>query len=465
MRLSTLGTRGSRVSIHVRRDRGNRLYFQWPRREPSESGARGGYNKVASSLIWPNNRRDQRSVENEAEVRAAMISDALRAGQPTARVEALALGLDAASIAREEPTPPKSAPTTITLRDVFLHAIGPSPRGIPPRKRILRREFWAANPPSPRGIYVSWTLQARTARALADQIEDRLGADRAFLEITANDTRSLWETGVADNAMKRVSVLLRASRWAEREYRVSHGYRALALAHGWQGKVAAACRPVAKRVSREKRYSVPEAGRLWRVFYDPASPIHPVLRDAVLLGGEHRLGQVINTTLANTVNVSSAWAFKPPEQERKQTAWLIVPFRHFERFREILDAAARRQDQRLFPLSRGPLLKAWRHAEELAGVPHFGWYGMRRAMVDLCDLARTELLRDAEDPLDVVSEVVLDAISGHRSRDQRGWYRDSPVGVRTAPMQPSGMWTVMVCAMRVAQRAREMALARADSPL
>jgi hypothetical protein len=44
-------------------------------------------------------------------------------------------------------------------------------------------------------------------------------------------------------------------------------------------------------------------------------------------------------------------------------------------------------------------------------------------------------------------------------------YRNSPVGVMTKPKQGTGMFDVLVSAMRVVRRARELAIERADSPI
>jgi hypothetical protein len=137
-----------------------------------------------------------------------------------------------------------------------------------------------------------------------------------------------------------------------------------------------------------------------------------------------------------------------------------------ESFQELVEAAGRRPDGRLFPLTRGPAAQAWREVERLANVTPYGWYAMRRAMTDICDTARTELRNDPNEPLDVSGDVVLDAISGHRSKNVRdALYRNSPVGVMTKPKQGTGMFDVLVSAMRVVRRARELAIERADSPI
>jgi integrase len=326
--------------------------------------------------------------------------------------------------------------------------------------------FWAENAPSKGGIYKTWTQQAKTARQLADSIEDILGADADLMSLTENEVSSLWTPGVADNALKRVSVLLRVSRWAQRQFRNTHGYRALTLEQGWQKTVSEACRSADEEIAHEQRYTVPELGRIWRLLMDPDAPIHPAIRYATLLGGEQRLGQVLATTVRHVTRVKSAWLVKPPQQPKKLTAWIALGTSQVEWFQELYAAAEQRPDGRLFPLSRGRAAKAWKKLETLADTQHFGWYGMRRAMIDLCDNARTDLLKNTDDPLDVSGDVVLDTISAHMPGGKRdAIYRNLPVGNRKAPLQPSGMWDILACATRVKLRARELAMERADSPL
>lgn len=493
--LGSIGARGFRVAICVRPERGNRIYFHLPRKKRSPKGSRGGSRKVASDLQYDVPGAERRKNEAEAELRAARIALALRAGASAEEIEEIARGgtpdavapdgqlSDEVPVNEDAAVPPasiQSAPAAadllasskrpaalLRLDDMLKLAIGPSPRGIPGKARALRMAFWAENPPPKSGIYdCGWTLQARTARSLADEIEDMLGADRDFMTITSNDTGLLWQVGISDNAVNRVAVLLRVSQWAEREYGTSHQYRALSMPQGWKKKLRAITASPEKSISDEPRYTVPETGRMWRILMDPDAPVHPVIRNAALLGGEHRLGQVLNTTVHHVARAGAAWVFKPPEAGKKLTSWILVPLPAMESFQELVEAAGRRPDGRLFPLTRGPAAQAWREVERLANVTPYGWYAMRRAMTDICDTARTELRNDPNEPLDVSGDVVLDAISGHRSKNVRdALYRNSPVGVMTKPKQGTGMFDVLVSAMRVVRRARELAIERADSPI
>lgn len=473
--LFTVGSPGYRVSVHVRPDRANRVYFQWPRTGRSETGARGGYHKVASAEVW--RAAGRKELKERLGDIATRISAALQAGAPLTTIKALARDEEPAAPAPVvaaaplplEPTPvpvPGPDPLALPLAEMFRLAIGPSPRKVDPRKRNERMAFWKANPPTEGGIYKRWTQQARTARQLADQIEDKLGATRDLRTVTANASKQLWEEEVADNALKRVSVLQRLSRWVAREYRATHGYSALVLEDGWQKTVTEACRAPDDLIAEDKRFSIPEMGRIWRVVMDPTSPIHPAIRHAMLFGGEHRLGQVLNTTVRSVANAQGAWLFKPPERVKKLTSWILVDLEHVALFREVYAAAQQRSDGRLFPLTKAPARKHWQRLETLADVRPFGWYGARRVMTDLAVTALTDLIRDTEDPLDEADSVVLNAISGHKSPGEReGRYRSSTVGIRTAPVQPSGRWNTLIAAMRVRRRARELAIERADSPI
>jgi hypothetical protein len=493
--LGSIGARGFRVAICVRPERGNRIYFHLPRKKRSPKGSRGGSLKIASDLEYDVPGAERRKNEAEAELRAARIALALRDGASAEEIEEIARGgspdavvpdgqlraevpvaedaalastsIQAAPAAADVLTSSKRPAAILPLAGVLKLAIGPSPRGIPGKARARRMAFWAENPPPKSGIYdCGWTLQARTARALADKIEDMLGAERDLMTITSNDTGLLWQVGVSDNAVNRVSVLLRVSQWAERQYGTSHQYRALSMPQGWKKKLRAVTASPEKCISDEPRYSVSETGRMWRVLMDPESPVHPVLRSAALLGGEHRLGQVLNTTVHHVARAGAAWVFKPPEAGKKLTSWILVPLPFMERFQELVEAAAQRSDGRLFPLTRGPALQEWREVERLANVTPYGWYAMRRAMTDICDTAITELRNDTCEPLEVSGELVLDAISGHRSKSVRdAYYRNSPVGVLTRPKQGTGMFDVLVSAMRVVRRARELAIERADCPI
>jgi hypothetical protein len=309
-------------------------------------------------------------------------------------------------------------------------------------------------------MYATWTSHARVARALADQLEALLGADRDLLTITASDVLSL---GVAkaggDIGMRRVDLLLRVCRWAEQEYGVSHGYRALRLQHGWRKRLAAAHTTTAERARGGRQYSVAETGRLWHVLHSPHARIHPVLRDAVLLGGEQRLGQVLLTTIDDVRQVDGVWVFRPPPSGNKLTSWIIVPDAQTKRFDAIMAAASGRPDGRLFPRSCSTMMNAWRSLEEQAEVQHLGWFGLHRSMIDLCDRALGELRRDAQNPLTQSGDIVLDAISAHKSTGLRSpRFIQSPVGDPSVPTQPSPMWDILISAMRVIRRARERAM-------
>lgn len=471
--LFTAGRPGYRVSVHVRPDRANRCYLQWPRTGRSATGTRGGYHKVASNEVWRATGRKE--LKERLGDLATQISAALQAGASLDTIKALARGEEPAAPAPVvaaaplpvEPAPePGPDPKALPLAEMFRLAIGASPRGVDPRKRNERMAFWRENPPPPGGIYGRWTQQAKTARQLADQIEDLLGADRDLRTITANVIGSLWKEGVADNAVKRVQVLQRLSRWAEREYLETHRYRRLLFEADWQSKVGEGARRATNRVVETKRFSVPEVGRLWRAVADPTSLVHPAIRHAMLIGGEQRLGQVLKSTVDSVARVQGAWLLKPPQERKKLTSWILIAPDHIELFASLYAAAQQRPDGRLFPLSKAPALKHWKKLEELAGVSAYGWYGVRRAMTDLCASAMTELVRDANDPLDLADALVLDTISAHKAKGQRdGRYRDSPVGDRRIPKQPSAVWDVLVAAMRVVRRAREVAIDRADSTL
>lgn len=355
---------------------------------------------------------------------------------------------------------------TLAISDVFRSAIGPSARDIPGQSYAERSAFWAANPPSRGGMYASWTTNARAARALADQVEDLLGADRDLLSITAHDVLSIWTAATASaNGVRQVDVLLRVCRWAEREYGMSFGYHALRLPTGWRKRLSRARTTSNARAQGGRRFSVAEVGRLWRVLHSPDSLVHPVLRDAVLLGGEQRLGQVLMTTTKNVRKVGGVWVFRPPQSGNKLASWIIVPVALTERFTAMMAAASARPDGRLFPSARSTMADAWRSLERLADVPPLGWYALRRSMTDVCDSARDELNRDIEDPLAPGGEVVLDAISASRSPRVRSTrFIQSPVGDHRVPTQPSETWDILVSAMRVVRRARELAMERAMLP-
>ncbi|MFN8861968.1 MAG: hypothetical protein ACK5ZR_16815 [Gemmatimonadaceae bacterium] len=355
---------------------------------------------------------------------------------------------------------------TLAISRVFRSAIGPSARDIPGESQAERCAFWAANPPSHSGMYATWTTNARAARALADQVEDVLGADRDFLSITADDVLSMWTTAVvSENAVRQVDLLLRVCRWAEQEYAVSRGYRALRLPRAWRKWIAAACTLPAKRVQGGQRYSASETGRLWQVLYSPDSLVHPVLRDAVLLGGEQRLGQVLMTTIDDVSKVGGVWVFRPPQAGTKLTSWIIVPAELTERFDVILAAASARPNGRLFPRSCSTLANAWRSLEQQAEVPHLGWFALRRSMLDICDNAHGELTRDTKNPLARSGAIVLDAISAHApSRVRARRFIQSPVGDECIPTHTSVTWDILVSAMRVVRRARELAMECASLP-
>jgi hypothetical protein len=352
------------------------------------------------------------------------------------------------------------ASPVLTLREVFVAAIGPSARDIPAQSHGERRAFWAANPPASHGMYASWSKHARIARALADQVEDRLGADRDLLTISANDVVSISAAeAVSEKGTRQVDLLLRVCRWAEQAYGVSHGYRALRLPHGWRTRLAAGHTTKLYRPQRDERYSEAETGRLWTVLYDPYARVHPVLRDAVLFGGEQRLGQVLLTTFDDVSKVDGVWVFRPPQSGNKLTSWIIVPDALTSRFDAIMAAASARPDGRLFPRSSSTLMNAWRSLEQQAEVPHLGWFGLRRSMIDLCDRALGELTRKAKNPLARSGDIVLDAISAHRSTGVRSTrFIQSPVGDDSVPTQPSPMWDILVSAMRVIRRARARAM-------
>jgi len=86
-------------------------------------------------------------------------------------------------------------------------------------------------------------------------------------------------------------------------------------------------------------------------------------------------------------------------------------------------------------------------------------------MADLCDAARCELTRNTEDPLAPGGDIVLDAIFAFRSLGVRSTrFIHSPVGSHRVPTQPSATWDILVSAMRVVRRARELAMERAMLP-
>ena len=476
-RLLTVGTPGHRVSVHVRRDRKNKLYYQWPRSEPSKGGARGGYEKVASAWVYPGKREARSIMKKKAAVVAEQIGLALKEGSSPEVIKALALGTELPEVMAPLPSGdgPQASPEMLAnhvdskalpLWRVMEAAIGKSARQVEPRAKLARMAHWRENPPSEIGIYQSWTQQARTARQLADQIEDVLGSATDLRSITANSARRLWTEGVADNAVKRVDVLLRVSRWAAREFRDSHDYRPLYLAAGWQSEVSEASRSTDDQIVEEPRYNQPELGRIWRVLKDPNSTVHPILRAATLLGGEQRLGQVLRTTVKGVASHHGTWLFKPPQQKKKLTSWIMVDLDQIEMFRSLNTAAQQRPDGRLFPLSRSAALTAWKELERLSNARALGWYAMRRAMTDLCTKAFGELMRETEDPLPNVDSLVLNAITGHRPVGEReGRYRDSPIGERHIPVPQSGKWDVVLSAMRVRRRARELAMEMADCPI
>lgn len=360
----------------------------------------------------------------------------------------------------------RSSEPTLKIIHVFRSAIGPSARDIPGQSHAERSAFWAANPPSRGGMYDIWTTNARAARALADQVEDLVGADRDLRSITAYDVLSLWTAAVAgENGVRQVDVLLRVCRWAEQAYAHSHGYHALRLPHGWRKRIAETCTMTEKRVQGGQRYTESETGRLWQALYAPDALVHPVLRDAVLLGGEQRLGQVLMTTASNVRKVGGVWVFRPPQSGNKLTTCIIVPVALTARFDAIMAAASARPDGRLFPSARSTMANAWHSLETLADVPPLGWNALRRSMADLCDAARCELTRDIANPLAPGGDVVLDAILALRSPGVRSTrYIDSPVGGHRVPTQPSAMWDILVSAMRVIRRARELAMERAILP-
>lgn len=456
--------------MHVRRDRKNRLYFQWPRGEPSDGGARGGYEKVASKWVYPSKPTAQTSMKKTAAEVAERIGLALKDGSSPEVIKALAMGTALPVVVMpsshgdaSEPAPVDPAasvhPTALPLGAVLEVAIGKSARHIKPREKLARIAHWREHPPSDIGIYQSWTQQARTARQLADQIEDMLGADTDLLSLTENHVQKLWKAGVADNALKRVSVLLRVSNWAARHYRVSHGYTPLTLAPRWQSRIAKSARPRNRRRAKAKRYTPQEMGRIWKVLTDRSSPVHPAVRFAALVAGEQRLGQVLNTTVEDVVRVGGVFLVKPPEDGNKKTSWVRIDRTYLPEFLALYVAAKKRPDQKLFPLTRTPALKAWKKLETLAATSHHGWYGMRRTMTHFCDEALTALVRDREIPLKLSSAVVLDAITGHMPPGEReGVYRDSPVGVEEAPEAGSGMLDVITSAMRVVHLARALAI-------
>ena len=358
------------------------------------------------------------------------------------------------------------SPPRLAISRVFRAAIGPSARDIPGKSYTERRAFWAANPPSSCGKYDIWSSNARVARALADQVEDVLGPERDLLTITAYDVLSMWTSEVVRmNAVRQVGVLLSVCRWAEKQYAVSHGYHGLRLPHGWRRRIAAACATPESRTRGGQRYSAAETGRLWQVLYSRDALVHPLLRDAVLLGGEQRLGQVLLTTTDDVGKVGGSWVFRPPQSGNKLTSWIIVPASLTERFEAIVTAASTRPDGRLFPCSSSTLAKAWHSLERQANVPHLGWFALRRSMVDICADVFWDLIRDSTHPLACPETIVLDAISSHAPQIKRPWrISESPVGLNRVPPQSSATWGILVSAMRVVQRARELAMECASCP-
>ncbi len=461
--LKAVGVPGYLVTPVARPDRRQRVYFQWPRAKVSATGHRGGHTKIASDIVWPADTEAQAALLSDVLARARAISQARRDGVDLATLKRLA---SPTVTPVPEPVPAKPAPDTLTIREVMERAIGPSPREIPPRAYGARAKFYASTPPTPKGLYKKWTPQARMTRGLADKIEDVLGADTAFFDLTPNDTRELWEEGVADNAIKKISVLLRVSRWAEVEFS-KLGYRRLvAPSATWQQDVRKATRPEGEQLASESRYTTAEAGRMWRVLQDPESKISPVVRMAALVNAEARLGQVLNLKVQHCKKIWGAWYIKPPEHGRKITAWSVVPFEYQQRFSEAVTAAMGRPDQRVFPIQRRNALKAWHKIERLAGVEEYGWYAMRRAMIDLCIDALKDLRKDPASPLDVDDDVVLDVISGHKPAGiRKAIYLDAPVGDKPLPVRLSMAHKIVMSARAVVDRARATALDNADNPL
>ena len=157
--LGSIGTRGFRVAICVRPERGNRIYFHLPRKKRSPHGSRGGSRKVASDLEYAVPGAERRKNEALAELRAAQIALALRAGASDEEIEEIARGgtsdaavpdgqlspeVPVAEDAAVPPAPIQAAPAAadllssykrpaavLPLADVLELAIGPSPRGDP----------------------------------------------------------------------------------------------------------------------------------------------------------------------------------------------------------------------------------------------------------------------------------------------------------------------------------------------
>ncbi|WP_310569746.1 hypothetical protein [Gemmatimonas sp.] len=458
------------MSAVAREDRGRRIYFQWPRGEVSVSGRRGGYTKLASDLVWPSDPLEQALKLPEVHARAKSLSQARRDGADLETLAGLAAPTAVAvPVVESAPAPAPTSPAgmlhQITVSQVMLAAIGPSPRNVPAREHGKRAAWYAENAPSVKGLYKDWSDQARMVRGLADTIEDRLGANTPFYSLTPNDFRRLWSPGVADNAVKRIQTLLLVSGWASVEY-AEHGYRQLASPAGaWQQNIRQKTRAPGATLAREARYTGAEAGRVWRVLLDPEAAINPALRLAALVGAEARLGQVLNLRVEHCDKIWGAHYFKAPEAGRKLSSWLVVPLEHQGEFAAALEAAEARADGRLFPCTRRNALSAWHKIERLAGVPEHGWYAMRRAMTDLCVTALTEL-KNEPDAIDITDSVVLDVISGHQPNGVReAVYMDVPVGDRPLPTRRSTAHKLVMSARVVVDRARAMALAQADSPM
>ncbi len=470
--LKAVGIPNFKVSAVAREDRGRRIYFQWPRVEVSASGHRGGYTKIASDLIWPSDPLEQARKLPEVHARATSLSQARRDGADPETLGRLAAPtaaavpvVDAAPAPALAPTAPAGTLHQITVREVMLYAIGPSPRDVPPREHGKRASWYAENPPSARGLYKDWSDQGRMVRGLADTIEDRLGANTPFCSLTPNDLRRLWTPGVADNAVKRIQTLLLVSGWASVEY-AALGYRQLAAPTGaWQQDIRQKTRAPGATLAREARYTAAEAGRVWRVLLDPEAAINPAIRLAALVGAEARLGQVLNLRVEHCGQIWGAHYFKAPQAGRKLSSWLVVPLEHQGEFAAALAAAGSRADGRLFPCTRRNALSAWHKIERLAGVPEHGWYAMRRAMTDLCVMALKEL-QNEPDAIDITDSTVLDVISGHQPPSVReAVYMDVPVGDRPLPTRLSTAHALVMSARVVVDRARAKALAQADSPM
>ncbi len=460
--LKAVGVPGYLVTPVARPDRRHRVYFQWPRAKVSATGHRGGHTKIASDIVWPADTEAQAALLSDVLARARAISQARRDGVDLSTLKRLA---SPTVTPTPEPAPAKPTPDAITLRYVMERAIGPSPRDIPPRAHGLRAKFYAETPPTPKGLYKKWSAQARMSRGLADKIEDKLGGDTPFFDLTPNDARELWKEGVADNAIKKISVLLRVSRWAEVEY-AKLGYRRLVPPSAtWQQDVRAATRPEGEERASEIRYTTAEAGRVWQVLQDPESKISPVVRLAALVNAEARLGQVLNLKVQHCRTIWGAWYMKPPEYGRKITAWSVVPFAYQVRFQEAVTAARGRPDQRIFPIQRRNALTAWHKIERLARVKQYGWYAMRRTMIDLCIGALKHLRKDPESPLDVDDDVVLDLISGHKPTGiRKALYLDAPIGDRGLPVPGSMGHKIIMSARTVVDHARATAVENFDNP-